>query len=245
MDAGAPRTGTSQTGSDSPDAMSDENLLRLHVAGDDDSLRDVADDAFRELMERHQAWVWRYLLNRTRSHDVASDLSQEVFLRVARGAAGFRHGARFTTWLFTITQNVFRKHLARKRRERLRLAIAAPIASFAVRLAGGGLDGNDGHGGVSNGGNSGADPLEQVADERPGPDREAQGREDIARLRAALADLPEKQRRVLLLVKVEGFSLDECSRTLEMKLGTVKTCLHRGRLKLARAMAVAPEGVTS
>ena len=59
----------------------------------------------------------------------------------------------------------------------------------------------------------------------------------LAHLREAIARLPEKQRAVLLLVKTEGLSLQETARMLGMKLNTVKTTLHRGRLRLAQLLA--------
>ena len=89
--------------------VTDENLLLLHVAGEPDS--------FRELLERHQPWVYRFLLARVRSPELAEELCQDVFLRVSRGAKGFRGKAKLSTWIFRIATNV-----ALKRRKRRRVA---------------------------------------------------------------------------------------------------------------------------
>ena len=84
--------------------------------------------------------------------------------------------------------------------------------------------------------------IEAVPDLRPGPDREYEGREQLAKVRKALVELPERQRRVLLLVNVEGMSLQGAADTLGLNVNTVKTLLRRGRLGLARRLAEGERG---
>ncbi len=79
--------------------------------------------------------------------------------------------------------------------------------------------------------------VEEIADPRPGPDRAVETRERLSRVRRALARLPEKQRRVILLANVEGLPLREVAETLGLNLNTVKTLLRRGRLGIARRLA--------
>lgn len=64
--------------------------------------------AFAALVRRHQSSV-RSLLRRLTCGDLAraDDLAQECFLRAYRGLAGFRGGARFSSWLYRIAYNVF------------------------------------------------------------------------------------------------------------------------------------------
>jgi RNA polymerase sigma-70 factor (ECF subfamily) len=56
--------------------------------------------------------------------------------------------------------------------------------------------------------------------------------ERVEALRAALRDLPTKQRLVIVLVHVEGMTVHEAARTLDVPEGTVKTRLMRGRRAL-------------
>jgi RNA polymerase sigma-70 factor (ECF subfamily) len=195
----------------------DEDLLWRHVLGDA--------HAFREVVERHQQWLYGYLVNETRCPETARDLFQEIFLRVARGAAGFRERSRFSTWLFAITSNVLRSHRRRQLRERLKGIVAVSFDSLV----------RDPPRPSSAGAESAV--LEAVPDPRPGPDCEYEGRERLARVQEALTELPEKQRRALLLVKVEGLSLDDAASTLGLNVNTVKTLLRRGRLGLAKRLA--------
>lgn len=54
---------------------------------------------------------------------------------------------------------------------------------------------------------------------------------------AALAELPAEQRAAVLLVDVEGWSVDEAAALLECPAGTVKSRCFRGRAKLATSLA--------
>ncbi len=55
---------------------------------------------------------------------------------------------------------------------------------------------------------------------------------------AALAALPEDQRAAILLVDVEGWSVEDAARELGIPEGTVKSRCFRGRAKLAKSLAV-------
>ncbi|MEM7248564.1 MAG: RNA polymerase sigma factor [Acidobacteriota bacterium] len=193
---------------------SDENLLRLHLAGEPTALSD--------LIERHQPWVFRYLRQRVGADD-AVDLAQEVFVRVARAAPKFGFKARFSTWLFSITRNVATNHLSRHRRHRF----VDDLRAFVGRWRSSDAVGDD----------APAVTLEAVPDERPQAERLTLAREELGRLRVAIGELPEAQQDVLLLVGVEGLSLDEVSRRLSLNLNTVKTRLRRARLRVAEVLA--------
>lgn len=67
-------------------------------------------EAFRELFRKHQLDVARLaqrMLGRTTDLE---DIVQEVFLQVHRSIRDFRHGARFSTWLYRVTVNVVLMH---------------------------------------------------------------------------------------------------------------------------------------
>ena len=74
------------------------------------------------------------------------------------------------------------------------------------------------------------DPLLTPAAE-PAPDRQASKQEDIAAVRSALAELPEKQREVIMLSFFEEDPHPAIAEKLQLPIGTVKS---RIRLALAR-----------
>lgn len=65
-----------------------------------------------------------------------------------------------------------------------------------------------------------------------------------ADVQAALADLPPDFRAAVVLCDIEGLSYEEIASTLGVKLGTVRSRIHRGRLQLREALAHrAPEAI--
>src|SRR5581483_7392374 len=70
-------------------------------------VRDADDPAaFGELLERYQHRLVGILHHILGSADEAEDLAQEVFLRVYRTRRKYHPSAKFSTWLFTIANNL-------------------------------------------------------------------------------------------------------------------------------------------
>ena len=79
-------------------------------------VRDDVPGAFEVLVERYQhrlVGVLSHLIGRV---DEAEDLTQDVFLRIYRARKGYRPKAKFSTWLFTIANNLALNHLRGKGR---------------------------------------------------------------------------------------------------------------------------------
>lgn len=90
------------------DALSDEDLLRRSIGGDE--------DAFTVLVRRHEdrifSLAWRMTGNRTD----ALEATQETFVSVFQRAPSFRGEAAFGTWLYQIGVNSCRDLLRKKKR---------------------------------------------------------------------------------------------------------------------------------
>jgi len=67
-------------------------------------------EAFRELFRAHRQDVTRLALRMLGRSSDLEDIVQEVFLQVHRSLREFRHGARFSTWLYRVTVNVVLMH---------------------------------------------------------------------------------------------------------------------------------------
>jgi RNA polymerase sigma-70 factor (ECF subfamily) len=72
-------------------------------------------EAFRMLLETHQARVIGTISKMLGSDAEAEDLAQQVFIRIWKSAPRYRPTAKFTTWLFRITRNLVFNELRRKR----------------------------------------------------------------------------------------------------------------------------------
>jgi RNA polymerase sigma-70 factor (ECF subfamily) len=87
----------------------DLSLLRKAQRGDE--------RAFASLVTTYETPVFNYILRMVGDRSLAEDLTQDVFLRVHHGLAGFSLRCRFTTWLFQIAKNrVLDELRARERR---------------------------------------------------------------------------------------------------------------------------------
>jgi RNA polymerase sigma-70 factor, ECF subfamily len=78
-------------------------------------IRDGDMEAFRLLVEAHQARVVGTVSKMLGSDAEAEDLAQQVFIRVWRSAPRYKPTAKFTTWLFRITRNLVFNEMRRKR----------------------------------------------------------------------------------------------------------------------------------
>ncbi len=79
-------------------------------------VRDDVPGAFETLVERYQHRLVGVLTHLVGNPGEAEDLAQEVFLRIYRARKGYRPRAKFSTWLFTIANNLALNHLRSKGR---------------------------------------------------------------------------------------------------------------------------------
>ena len=79
-------------------------------------VRDDVPGAFEVLVERYQHRLVGVLVHLVGRVEEAEDLTQEVFLRIYRARKGYRPQAKFSTWLFTIANNLALNHLRGKGR---------------------------------------------------------------------------------------------------------------------------------
>ena len=174
---------------------------------------EVRDDnaaAFEELMLRYQNRLVTVLEHLTGQRDAAEDLAQEVFLRVYRSRKKYVPGSKFSTWLFTIANNIASN--ARRSRARRKERNLAPTEGDET-------------------GAWGAQPLEQMALAKSAlmPTRQLDKAEMKEVVRLALETLNERQRMAVLLCKFENMSYVEISETMGMTPQAIKSLLSRAR----------------
>src|SRR5205823_10253876 len=89
-------------------------------------VRDEEPGAFEELVGKYQARLVALMHHLTGNADEAEDLAQEVFFRVYRSRKKYRARAKFSTWLFTIANNLALNALrSRQRRPTVSLQLQA------------------------------------------------------------------------------------------------------------------------
>ncbi|MCI0460884.1 MAG: sigma-70 family RNA polymerase sigma factor, partial [Gemmataceae bacterium] len=155
-------------------ALRDPDIrLMLRVRDDDPT-------AFAELVELYQHRLVTVMRHLVSNKEEAEDLAQEVFLRVYRVRKKYRPRAKFSTWLFTIANNLALNALRSRQRK--------PVVPLDVRDSG----------------PLGPRPAEQLVRDRAGqPGERLQQQELAAVVQVALAGLNERQRAAVVLNKFE------------------------------------------
>lgn len=199
-------------------AVSDSTAKRYELRDPDVRLmlqvRAGSAEAFEELMLRYQNRLVTVLQHMVGNRDQAEDLAQEVFLRVYRSRESYKPGAKFSTWLFTIANNVASN--ARRSRSRRKEV---------------NIDGRKS-------GPMGAKPLEQLATAASGqmPTRQLDKAEMRDIVRVAVSALNERQRMAVLLNKFEGMSYADIAETMQMSAQAIKSLLSRARGNLREVL---------
>jgi RNA polymerase sigma-70 factor (ECF subfamily) len=155
-------------------------------------------EALGPLMERHQRRVYRIALAYLRDPDDALDAVQETFVKAFVSAARWDGSSDAGPWLSRIAVN---HAIDRYRRAKRRRATYSPIEE--------------------------GDHDQRYAAEEPSPERRAISQNLGERIGTALRALPEKQRAVFVLRHYDEMSLEDIAATLGLRLGTVKSSLHR------------------
>ena len=150
-------------------------------------------DAFDLIVERHGRSVYQLCYRFVTNHEDASDLSQDVFLRAYRGLRNFRGQSTLATWLYRIGVNVCLNRVSAK----------TPLGAAARRT----------------------EPIgeHQFVDTRTeSPSERVLKQERAVRVRAAIAELPRRQRATLILRIYHEMSHQEIADVLGSSVGAVK-----------------------
>jgi RNA polymerase sigma-70 factor (ECF subfamily) len=181
--------------------------LMLRVRDADDA------QAFSELVDHYQHRLVGILHHMLGTADEAEDLAQEVFLRVYRTRKRYHPQAKFSTWLFTIANNLALNALRSRQRK--------PTVPLPAQESG----------------PLGPRPAEQlVADGAPSAGHRLAQQELAEVIRQALTGLNERQRMAVVLNKYEDMNYAEIAQVMRLTTKAVKSLLSRARCRLRDAL---------
>jgi RNA polymerase sigma-70 factor (ECF subfamily) len=176
-------------------------------------VRDDVPGAFEELVEAYQHRLVAVMHHLVGNAEEAEDLAQEVFLRVYRARQRYRPRSKFSTWLFTIANNLALNALRARQRK--------PVVPLDARDSG----------------PLGPRPAEQLVADRGGaPSQRLQQQELAAVVRQALDGLNERQRMAVLLNKFEDMNYAEIAEVMGLTTKAIKSLLNRARTNLRAAL---------
>jgi RNA polymerase sigma-70 factor, ECF subfamily len=184
-----------------------------------------SEEAFARLIAQYHQPLYSLIARSLQDPADASDIAQEVFIKVFRSIRGFHGDSSLRTWLYRIAlHEASNQRRWWSRHKRQEITIEAATQSPA--------DADDETESLSLGAT--------LADAGGSPFDHAAQHELRTRVEAALRKLPEAFRTVVILREIEGFAYEEIAEILQANLGTVKSRLTRGRAAL-RALLVAED----
>ncbi len=178
---------------------------------------DGDEDAFHQIVERHQDRLIRLCERLLNNREEALDAAQEVFLKTYRKAGGLQQRGELYTWLYRVATNNCLNRLRRRKIVRF-----LPLSSDSREEA----------------------RLTQPLDRAPRPDEVLESRQRWEATRQIIAALPEKQRTVLVLAKFEGLSYRQIAETLKISEGAVESRLFRAMRNIEKAQENSVSRVT-
>jgi RNA polymerase sigma-70 factor (ECF subfamily) len=177
-------------------------------------LKAGAEDAFAQLIAQYHQPLYSLIARSIQDQADAADITQEVFIKVFRSIRGFHGEASLRTWLYRIALHEAsnqRRWWSRHKRQEITIDSSSSEPD----------DDND-------------MPFlsATLTDGRDSPFDHAVQTQIRQRVEAALQQLPEAYRTVVILREIEGFAYEEIAEILDVNLGTVKSRLTRGRTAL-------------
>lgn len=165
---------------------------------------------FEDLVKPHLDKLYRLAFRFTRKREDAEDLVQDLVLKVYGRLEELATLNNPRTWLAKVLYRQYLDKVRSNRRSHIRLV----------------ADLNEGD----------ALANEHAATLTPDPASYISQQDTVARLEAALQQIGDDHRILVMMHDVEGFALDEIREVVDLPLGTIKSRLHRARAKLRQIL---------
>ena len=163
--------------------------------------------AFSALMEQHFAMIYNLALRMSGNPDDASDLTQEVMIKLFKNIGAFEGKSKFSTWVYRVAANTCLDELRKIKRKKT----VSLDAEYETE------DGSVGY---------------EAEDTAPTPDVSAERSELKTIVAKAVSRLGEEYRTAVILRDINGLSYTEIAEVIGCSVGTVKSRISRGRANL-------------
>ena len=165
--------------------------------------------AFDELVGACQSKVFNIAYRMVNSYEDASELTQDVFVKVHKSISKFRGTSKFTTWLYAVAANTCRNRLRKTRKiafyESQSLDLPAAPDSAETRK----------------------DRV--VSDHGANPSQDLSQRDTTTAIERCIPALPPDYAAAIVMKDIQGLAYQEVAEALNCSLGTLKSRLFRGR----------------
>lgn len=165
--------------------------------------------AFEMIIRRYEQPLVNYLARTLGDRETALDFAQDIFLKAYASLASYRHGYKFSTWLFKIASNHVIDHWRKKKIAAVSLDQPAGDEHF---------------------------PMIQIRDRTETVARTFELAELRAKIEQALVKVPEAFRELFVLRHVNEFSYEEIANIKGLPVGTVKNRVFQAKELIRRQL---------
>jgi len=166
---------------------------------------------FEECIRPHLSYLYRVALRLSGNKQDAEDLVQDLILKIHSGQTDLSTLDSPKTWLAKILYRLFVDTYRKKQR----------ISLIEVNPESGEMENP---------------PTIEPLDEANDPERVMEQHYFARSIESAMQSINEEQRMLVVMYEIEGFTLPEISDVLDIPVGTIKSRLHRARIKLRKIL---------
>ena len=161
--------------------------------------------AYEILYNRYKDRIYNFVYRYVNDVDIAQDIAHDTFLKLYTHKHTYKEMAKFSTWLFTIALNICRTELRKKKRRKTYSTseLSTEDREFAIS-----------------------------SDQNVIEDKSSDSFEINAVVNSCLMKLSEEFRTMIIFRDIQELSYDVISNIMELPIGTVKSRINRGRIKL-------------
>ena len=160
--------------------------------------------AFNQIVHRYKDRLLNFIYRFVNDIDKSEDLTQDTFLKLYTHKDSYKEIAKFSTWLYTIAANLAKTELRKIKRRK----------TFSISDL------------------SKDDREFVISSEAIGPDDKDINSTFEKNIQIALERLSVDFKTIIILRDIQELSYDEISKIMKLPIGTVKSRINRGRLKL-------------
>lgn len=164
--------------------------------------------AYLELVNRYKDRLLNFIFGYVHSKESAEDIVQDTFLKLYTSADMYKEIAKFSTWIFTIAANLAKTELRKLKRRKI----------FSITDMG--FDDKD----------------YEIPSESNVPENSINSKYQMKYILKAIYKLDEPFKTALILRDIQELSYEEVSNIVDISIGTVKSRINRGRLKLQKIL---------
>ena len=164
--------------------------------------------AYNQIVYRYKDRLLNFIYRFLNDLDRSEDLVQDTLLKLYTHKDSYREIAKFSTWLYTIAANLARTELRKLKRRK----------TFSVTEL------------------SHEDREFIISSTDADPSDEHLSKNFEKNVHQALLALPDDFKTIIILRDIQELSYDEISKIVELPLGTVKSRINRGRVKLQQLL---------